>query len=783
MGSEDWSEHFVNFDISIQWELASGASPSGSFQVLCPESFPLDLHTLDFPIRKGECCCNRRIDTCVDNFFVDCAFRNSFIFKLRYRPSRHHNKSKSSTKETVLLDANVLFMKNRKDVSVTCQLSPFERVIFTVKVDEELLSEDHIERFCPTILYVSTIEHIPRKDEKYAPVFLTCKIGDVTFNVKPREIEGTTCKIDTVIVIAPRVDTPVVFEIHDRDSSLPAIESFRGSGLYTPFEAAPVKEEEQADSDSEEVKQEQVAHPEEETKKSEKKHKRKRRKEQVPLEPPKEEKTETIKPIQAKQQQEPKPQPQLHLQRVPFITASQPHFAIKPKPAPKPEPEPEKAPVKEKEKEKKPEPEATTKQKHKKPKEKTTRAPGHGVCKFQLLQKKNLHENITPSDPTTSSDFTQTILTGTVLDPGSKYPTPSTTAPIERPTVVHKRPVPIVIEPVREEDGENPDILSMEHPETTRLVRWIITCRRGDECASDVLDFVNHHHRSVISHWAEEQMSFERSFRRCADIITGVHITTPKEELIVLESRLDERTRASEKLEQLLRQMPNDLHILGNMKEIFRAPRLYCCFDRLIKHVEIPITVDELLQIQNLYFKGKDNHILYPIATKLRELIVSPTISEARKAGSFPSFSEIRLLAKRAFGLFTTPLERGFPVLPVQEPKHADFGDSVVTREVNTMPDVKAPLADALIPPVVIVKHDDPPEKERLTRYTLTRPLSQRGAPDGRRTAQPVRRRFSAVEAAAHTVRSPSPPSPSPSPEPRHAPRRNSDLRRKRPIC
>ena len=136
---EKWSEHFVNFDISIEWRLASSSIPSGNFQVICPESFPLDLQTLDFPIRKGECVCRKKLDTCVDDFFVDCAFRNSFVFKLRYRPSRHR-KSVSHAEETILLDANVLFMKNRRDVSIECQLSPFDSVVFTVKVDEELLS-------------------------------------------------------------------------------------------------------------------------------------------------------------------------------------------------------------------------------------------------------------------------------------------------------------------------------------------------------------------------------------------------------------------------------------------------------------------------------------------------------------------------------------------------------------------------------------------------------------------------------------------------------------------
>lgn len=314
----NWHEHFVNFDISVQWQLSYNQSASGTFQVICPESFPLACHKLKFPIRNNELSCSQTLDTCVDDFFIDCAFRNSFVFKLRYHQSKH-KKSDSQAEDTVLLDASVLFIKNRREASVSCKLNSFEKVIFSVRIDDELLSESHVERFCPTILYLSTIENLPHRDDYYAPLFLTCKIGDKKFNVKPTEIRGTTCTIDTAIVIAPRVDTPVVFEIHDRDLSLPAVDSFRGSGLYSHFTPVLPKEEPQGpepEPTTEDLKREEPV---------EKKHKKKHHSHHKKG-------TEESQPEPESEPEIPKEEKK---QPVPFIQASQPRPPVR-----KPEPEP-----------------------------------------------------------------------------------------------------------------------------------------------------------------------------------------------------------------------------------------------------------------------------------------------------------------------------------------------------------------------------------------------------------------------------------------------------------
>jgi hypothetical protein len=239
-----------------------------------------------------------------------------------------------------------------------------------------------------------------------------------------------------------------------------------------------------------------------------------------------------------------------------------------------------------------------------------------------------------------------------------------------------------------------------------------------------------HHHALKDS----GDSSFQRAFRSYQDIITGFHFLTPKEEIFVLETRCDDRKKATKKLDRLLRGFPATLHILGNRRKKFNAPRLYCCFDRLLKTVEVPIVIEEMLRLEGLYFRSDENSQLFSVAQKFNDLIGSRTLCEAATLQAFPTYREIKVLIRRAVGLYVIPLPHCFPVHPRPVVNEADFGDP--PEEIPSPP---LQFEEGLSLAVITQSHpiqvtatpavDEVPlvkERPRLTRFYLARPQSQR---------------------------------------------------------
>jgi hypothetical protein len=303
-----------------------------------------------------------------------------------------------------------------------------------------------------------------------------------------------------------------------------------------------------------------------------------------------------------------------------------------------------------------------------------------------------------------------------ILDPTrGRFPPPDST-PIPRPQEVHIRPLPPEFQEDRDENSENPIVLAMESP-AIRLVRWIITCNRGEETGKDIIQFIRMYHHMVINGWKDEdKSSFRWSFRKCVDLITGFHFLSTKEEIFVLESRLDDRKHATFELNKFLRYFSKDIHILGDTSISFPAPRKYCCLDRLVKRIEIPISLDELLQIHGLYFHSSPNHRLFSIAKKLHDLLQCQTLIEAEERNAFPNYQELKGLLKRAIGLFAMPLLDGPRTIVRKIVEKGDFADQtesdpfVIHRSSCYVPIGEVPIiAEA-------------PERERLTNFVLTRP-------------------------------------------------------------
>lgn len=738
----DVDEHFVEFSIGVEWKLSATGKVGGFFRVDCPLSFPLDSNSFQIPVKKHSSSRDTVIDTCIDDFFVDCAFRNTFVFKLRFSPNK---KGGDFTEETILLDATSLFMRGKREEKVEVSMKGFESVIFDVKIDEDLLSEAHLKRFCPAFFYISTIENLPQHPDgaDFAPVYVTCRVGERIYNLLTRC--GTKCAIETAIVIAPRTDAVVLIEVHDREFRLPGVDQFRGSGLHIPFEKEMPKIIEPEPGSSAKKRTESRHHH--------------RRKEidmyevtaDIEVVDPtdaedneEEEFTETPKKIVSPRKEEVKAatpekvkahtSPSPIQSNKPLIVPIRVEKAISPQKAEQKAEPVKTTPRKRKRRErKKPEEEKVVKT--------VKREPGYGFASITLLPERKHQCELKSSDADHSSDFSKTRVNARTWDPAQNYPSPGNLAPVPRPQVAKKRPIPVE-ENQEDSDQEDPKILALE-PRTAKLVRWIVTCPRNSACALDLSGFIADYHREVIRQWNTHELpSFQWSFRQCADLITGFHFASPKEEIFVLETRLDRKTKATNHLSEFLKNLPDTTHILGNLNRTFKAPRLYCCFNSLVKRVEVPIPLDEMLQIKGLYFLNEDNHKLFSVSQKLSNLMQSKTLIEAVNSKSFPTYAEIKMLLRRAPGLYTMPVHTSFSILPKEQLRYGDFGDPVEDSPViplNSPRDVSDMIAQ-MMPQVFVQKQPErappPKEKERLTRYILTRPQPKKDGASRAKTVQ-----------------------------------------------
>ena len=736
-GMSDSDEHFVEFSIGVEWKIAQEDKVGGVFQIECPMSFPLDANVFRIPVKRHASSRETLVDTCVDDFFVDCAFRNSFLFKLRFSPNR---KGDEFTEETVLLDASALFMRGKKEEKVEVAMKGFESVVFDVKIDEDLLSEAHLKRFCPAFFYISTIDNMPPLEDgaDFAPVYVTCKVANRVYNLLVRR--GKKCAVETAIVVAPRTESMVVIEVHDRERVLPAIDQFRGSGVYVPFakETVPALDLDRESSSS--SRRRSPRSP---------RHKLKEVREEIEVpqdieivnptdaeDNEEEEFTEVLKTPSPRQNEASFVVPEkkkTHTSPVPFVPRNRPFIQpMKPERPPSQQkletknttpPKKKRRRVKKQIEEEKVEEKKVEETKPKK----SDASVGFGVASCQLLPERNHRCEVKPSDTGNSSGFQNTFVYGRTWDPAQNYPAPTNLAPVPRPSKTKKRPVPTETNQ-QDSDKEDPRILALE-PRTSKLVRWIVTCHRDSACSLDLQNLIRDYHKSVIPQWNSQDMpSFQWGFRQCADLITGFHFVSPKEEIFVLESRWDRKTKATKRLDDFLKTLPNTTHVLGNINHTFKAPRLYCCFDRLVKRVEVPIPLDEMLQIKGLYFVRRDNHKIFSVSQKLQNLMQSKTLIEAVNSKSFPTYSEIKMLLRRAPGLYSMPLDQAFSIAPRPEVCYGHFGEAMEESPViplNSPRDVSDMIAQ-IMPPVFAPPEPEKPaaskEKERLTRYVLTRP-------------------------------------------------------------
>ncbi|OHS96028.1 hypothetical protein TRFO_10206 [Tritrichomonas foetus] len=734
-------EHFVYFTYKFEWKVAKEFDPKGLLKVFLPKSFPLSQRPLLIPVNKRVGYHETTIDACVDDFFVDCAIRNSFLHIVKYSKN-NDKKTDKFTKESIFLDAGVLFIPDRREASITVDMQLFEYLTFSIQIDEELLALPHIKKFAPTIIYINKIDnlginHVNTYNDDHnsvsnynfgnkssftnnnSPIYFECQIGSESYFLCPRYDRNTnSISIDAAILIAPRTDKSIVFKVHDHDDEIP--ETFIGSGLFVPLNDSEEEESDEEESINEESKKIVRTISEENILKSQKnsddlknnnkndnsksknnekdeKEKKKRRHRHKHYD-----KTvlNTLKRIEA---EEKKPVVQytspLKSQSLSknnnknnnsnlFISGTKPYNPRRITNSPEHENNINNNSMVDS-------PQIFSPSKMLQPTYVSPikpiaikETPTHGYCHFYLFPERHINSRLLSSS--NDSSYQGTTVSIDIIDPASRFPNPGILQPVSRPLVSHKRPAPPKTNAHQSSINqlnrdkcffEDPKILNIEKP-TTRLLRWVVTCTRFAPASRKLLDFIENFHRTTIHGFSRIKVpSFKNCHSKSADLITGVHISTPKEEVFILETRAHRPNKASLSLELFLREeMPKDIHIIANNSESFPAPRLYCCMENLIHRIDVPIVVDELLQLKGLYFQQNENHKLFNVIQCLSSLLQNHLFRDI--VNSFPNYNDVKMLEKRSPGLYAAPLQSNLNIAPIIHVKGSDFGD-IINKENN----------------------------------------------------------------------------------------------------
>lgn len=272
-----------------------------------------------------------------------------------------------------------------------------------------------------------------------------------------------------------------------------------------------------------------------------------------------------------------------------------------------------------------------------------------GSCQFKLLPSRKNRASILPvishKSPVPPGNFrtVQTELCYEVVDPVSD----SKTLVQERslPQPVQKQP-PIPLKQSRKKQGTT----SFETFESDYF-RWILVANRTNQAenyARMLHCLVNEHHKQILNVQSESVLqtyNYEKSIATCIDVITGFHLITPDEHVIIIESRADEPNLSLQKLTSFFKSKPPEgVTMFFSREERFCSPRQYSTFTTLFHSLEIPVNILDLVKVEQLYFHSSSIYVLFDVVQKLTGIIQASEFKEINTNDFYPNVSQLMQL-------------------------------------------------------------------------------------------------------------------------------------------
>jgi len=277
-----------------------------------------------------------------------------------------------------------------------------------------------------------------------------------------------------------------------------------------------------------------------------------------------------------------------------------------------------------------------------------------GLCKFHLLpegkQKHIIKAEIDQPSVIPPGNFyeAQTEMSAFVYDPSihikeiiiPNISTPS--SPIVTKQVVKSSPG-------KQKESHTRIEIPKEQP-NSEFYRFVIIAHKdpsSNEFVSTFLSYIASHHQEILFEknlTVLQTYNYETASRKSIDIITGVHIVTPEENMLFIESRADLSLFIISKIISLFERAPPQTKAYLDKEFKFPFPRIYSGFDTLIKTIKLKFGVQSLYGIEGLFFHNSINSILFPLVQKLNLLLEANSLSQIASQDLFPLNDELQQL-------------------------------------------------------------------------------------------------------------------------------------------
>lgn len=258
----------VNFISTIEYKLQEDQTRKGAFKINYPLPFPSKYNTQKLQFVEQEGIITNTIQLILSEQDIGTILQNRFHFTLYFLfdmlvtsnlTSKDENSGKYNEKQAykdklvekqmeyyIQLDGHILLLPNTFSVTTTKSPPLFQKVKFTVTIDNPLLHERHMMLYQPVFIKIGKVENMPERPysfqdltELYAPVFFKAILDEKEYFICP-QTHQTNHTLETVLIKFNRSPSTIRFEIHDRAKSLPFDVQYYGSDLVLQWETGKI---------------------------------------------------------------------------------------------------------------------------------------------------------------------------------------------------------------------------------------------------------------------------------------------------------------------------------------------------------------------------------------------------------------------------------------------------------------------------------------------------------------------------------------------------------------
>ena len=283
----------------------------------------------------------------------------------------------------------------------------------------------------------------------------------------------------------------------------------------------------------------------------------------------------------------------------------------------------------------------------------------YGYCKFNILPERKNRISILPfinhKCPVQPGNFhkCETDLCYETIDPSSEIKPEDIQSEPSSPSQTNQKPQ----KPQKHSSKSKSKKHSSESSEVN-YYRWILVATRdnqGENYAKMLDCVVKEHHKLLFDEESEtvlQTYNYKTSVKLNPDVITGFHLTTPTEHIIIIESRAVEPNFSFLKISKFFNTTPPKCaRFFYDVNVKFPSPRQYSKLSTLYQFIELPVSILEFVKVEQLYFHNSVIYVLFEVIQKLTAIIKAKDFKFICDNEMFPTVEQMIQLITKADSL------------------------------------------------------------------------------------------------------------------------------------